>query len=516
MPVDLWPFQQECVDKLGTPALASRLIGDEMGLGKTLEGIAIDYRLRVETPRVGTKRRRTLVLAPKGVHDHWQEHIKLYWPTAKVYVYDHGLQPLAARYAFVQALSRPYSYYVIHYEAIRSNDLLIHLRSVRWFNIIADECQRIKNHKAQQTRALKSLRTRYKCPMSGTPADDKPQDLWSALNWMWPRRWTSYWRYVRNYCEVQDKDPETGDPLYGKGGNAYKKIIGVNEAAVPELLLEMRPYYIRRLKEQVMPELPEKYYTRRFVDLPSKQRKAYNEMRDDMIAWVGEHEDQPLSAPVVIAQLMRLQQFALASAEITYVPVITHRERAKAKEHGRKPVPEMVRRVLLMDPSAKLDSMEELIEDNSTEQFVFFSQFRTMVDLAATRLAANKITCGIYTGAITDQQERDRTREAFQRGDIQVFAGTIATGGEGISLTAASTVGFFDRHWNPAKNRQAEDRLHRPGQKNAVQVIDFIARNTVDLGRNAQIASKWTTIKLLLGDTIDLDAYEAALRKEAA
>jgi SNF2 family DNA or RNA helicase len=497
MTIELYPFQQKAVDKLSGP-FASRLIGDEMGLGKTIEGIVVDYKLRLATrrPAGDARRRRTLVLAPLSVHDHWQKHIKMVWPTAKVYVYESQYQPAEARRRFALALRQNYSYYVIHYEGIRAKDLLPKLRTVDWFDIIADECHRIKNKKAQQTRALKSLKTRYKMGLSGTPADNKPQDLWSVLNWMWPQVYTSFWKYVQTYCEVA---------LEQSHGSTFRKIVGVNKENIPYLLKEMEPYYVRRLKVDVLKELPPKTYTDIWVDLSPKQRKAYNSMRKDMLAWVGEHEDQVLSAPVAIAQLVRLQQFALASAEIAYKTV-----RLKTGEAEQRRV------VTLSDPSAKLDALEEYVADNPTEQFVIFSQFRTMVDLAARRLEANKVSVGRYTGAITDQQTRNATVEAFQRGDLHCFAGTIAAGGESITLTAASTVVFTDRHWSPAKNNQAEDRLHRVGQKNAVQVIDLMARNTIDLGRRQVIASKWTTLKYLLGDTVDLDEYAKRIRKEAA
>jgi SNF2 family DNA or RNA helicase len=163
--------------------------------------------------------------------------------------------------------------------------------------------------------------------------------------------------------------------------------------------------------------------------------------------------------------------------------------------------------VTLIDPSTKLNELEEIISDNPTKQLVVFSQSRSMVNLLARRLESKKISVGRYTGQIP-QKDRDATVEAFQRGDLHIFAGTIAAGGEGITLHASSTCVFLDRHWNPTKNVQAEDRLHRIGQKNAVQIIDIMARNTVDLGRRTRIARKWANIKLLLGDTVDPKKYE--------
>src|SRR5260370_852229 len=245
----------------------------------------------------------------------------------------------------------------------------------------------------------------------------------------------------------------------------------------------IRPYYVRRKKSEVGIDLPEKYYTERYVTLPPGQRRAYDQMRKDMIAWVGEHKDQPLVAGVVVAQLVRLQQFALASVDFS--------------PEGK---------VTLVDPSVKLDDLEEIIDGNPDESLVVFSQSRSMSHLAVRRLEARGIVARPYTGSVS-QHDRDLYESKFQAGDIQVLCGTIAAGGEGITLHRASTVIFFDRLWNPTKNRQAEDRLHPIGQVNPVQGIDIIARDTVDLGRKQRIANKWAALEWILGDRTNAEEY---------
>lgn len=479
MPIELWPPQQVAVAKLGKLDLSSRLIGDEMGLGKTVTGLAIDDKLR------GRQRRdaKTLIVAPLAVHDHWRKHVLRVVPGARVFVIDRK-----DRLGLAKALRQPYTHYIVHYEALRLKGSEIPIRNVVWFHIIADEVHRIKSVKAQQTRAIKALRTTYKTGLSGTPADNKPQDLYSILNWLWPKKYSSYWRYVEMYCQMETTE--------GKQGQTFRHVVGVNTAAIPELHREMHPYYIRRLKSAVLKDLPPKYWTERTVELPLKQRRMYDQMRKHMLAWVGEHEDQELSAPVVIAQLTRLQQFALATPEVSYKMVMNR----KTGELERKMV------VVLREPSAKLDDLEEVLLENINEPLVVFSQSRSMIDLVETRLSRHT-SVGKYTGQVP-QAVRDKNVELFQRGDLQVIALTIRAGGEGIELFRGSNVVFLDRDWSPSKNNQAEDRLHRFGQKNAVQVIDITARNTVDLGRRAEIASKWRTLKLLLGDTVDTELFE--------
>jgi SNF2 family DNA or RNA helicase len=472
--VVLRQFQQEAVDKVGTTKLASRLLGDDMGLGKTYQALVVDCRLRRD-PRA--YKAPTLIVAPLGVHESWERHIKA--------LHDHWKPPYPIsiidpkkRGPFVASLKEGLCYYIVHYEALR---LIPELREVNWFHIIADETHRIKNRKAQNTRAMKALPTLFKTGVSGTAADNMPQDLWSVLNWLYPRQYSSYWRFVKTYCIEE---------LTQGRGATFRKIVGVNPDTIGQLHAEMRPWFVRRLKANVLKELPDKIPTDRYVNLYPSQRRAYDQMRKDMIAWIGEREDTPLTAGMVVSQLVRLQQFALAS------PIYS--------EDGK---------IVLDEPSSKLDSFLEIEEDNPDEQIVVFSQSRSMVELVARKLAARKVPTCLYTGKVPKHQ-RDYNVQAFQGGDFRVLAATIAAGGEGITLTASSTVVFLDRHWNPTKNIQAEDRLHRIGQDWPVQVIDIIARDTVDLGRRAKIAAKWSTLKLLLGDNVDIDKYAEAAQEE--
>src|ERR1700746_309726 len=492
----LYHFQQAGVAQLcprGEDPMESGLIADDMGLGKTFEGIARDVELRRD--RYAYKR-PTLIVAPSGTHyNTWVKEIRRYvGDSIPIWVINRKKRQELER-ALAAAITgrKPFPCYVIvHYEALR---LMGELKDIEWFHIIADECHRIKNRSAQQQRALKALTTKYKTGLSGTPADRNPQDLWSVLNWLWPQLFRSYWRFVKECCVFEDEQEQRM-----KYGKSFKKIVGVNPEGAQKMLATIRPWYVRRKKSEVGIELPEKYYTERFVELPPGQRKAYDQMRKDMIAWVGENKDKPLAAGAVVAQLVRLQQFALASVDFEDV-------QPGFLFHGEEPTRRGTK-VVLTDPSVKLDDLEEIIDGNPDEQLVVFSQSRSMTNLAVRRLEARDIVARPYTGSVT-QHDRDLYEAKFQAGDIQVLCGTIAAGGEGITLHRASTVVFFDRAWNPTRNRQAEDRLHRIGQKNPVQGIDIIARDTVDLVRRQRIANKWSALEWILGDKVPPEAKQA-------
>jgi SNF2 family DNA or RNA helicase len=497
--VKLYPFQKEMVDKFVD--VPNVLCGDEMGLGKTFEALALDLRRRT-TQLNGSKQtnNKTLIVAPLSVLSSWVDHIKAIWPAARVAVIDPK-----NRQDLINKLSKPYHYYIVHWQVLR---IMPELQDVKWWHVIADEVHRAKNRKAQQTLGLRRIHTVYKTGLSGTPADNNPQDLWSILNWLYPRIWTSFWSFTRYFVKIRVHnkgaclafDPTTGEACGGYHKSGYRETVGVAHA--DELQAAIAPYYIRRLKEDVIQDLPDKYYSTITVDLQPKQRRIYNQMRSDMLAWVGKHEHEPIAAPVVIAQLVRLKQFALAYAELVNVIVRTREcpgEYCKVKCVGHEQV-----RVKLSDPSTKLDAIMEIIEDNPEEKYVVFSESKQIINLLATRLANAKISHVLLTGD-TKQDERGQVIDLFQQGSVRVFAGTIDAGGIGITLTAASTVIFLDRKWNPSANRQAEDRLHRIGQKNAVHVIDVVARDTVDGGRLQQLKLKWSWLRELLGDKVQPD-----------
>jgi SNF2 family DNA or RNA helicase len=255
---------------------------------------------------------------------------------------------------------------------------------------------------------------------------------------------------------------------------------------------EISPFYVRRLKSDVLASLPDKYYTRIGVDLHPQQRRAYDSMRREMLAWVGEHESEPIAAPVVIAQLTRLQQFSGAFGEIIEV------EKWVKLDDGTRQK-QLVRTLKLTEPSSKIDVCLDLVENNPDESVVFFSRSKQIIKLLTARFRNAAYEVGELTGDTTQNGRTEVVRD-FQAGKIKLFAGTIAAGGVGITLTKASTVVFLDREWSPSVNKQAEDRLHRIGQENAVQVIDIIGRDTVDIARLERINLKWEWLKLILGD----------------
>src|SRR5262249_37905148 len=158
-----------------------------------------------------------------------------------------------------------------------------------------------------------------------------------------PQQYRSYWKFFKNYVETQTQFAR---------GHQFQQIVGPKN--LDKLHKELEPIYVRRRKKDVLKDLPDKYYTTIKVDLSPQQRRIYNQMRNEMIAWIGQQADEVLPAPVVIAQLTRLQQFAVAYAQFS--------------ENGR---------IRLSEPSSKLDACMEVIDEAEGSQVVVFSRFKT-------------------------------------------------------------------------------------------------------------------------------------------
>jgi SNF2 family DNA or RNA helicase len=491
----LEPHQLQFADKVnqkGKKPIQAALNGDQMRLGKTIQGMERDARLREfhkVSPVPEGQYAPTLVVCPTSGLEVWETHFKLL-PDLKVLVLDQRMPKLDHRIAFVKAiLNKEYDVYVCHWESLPlphkpnpKNPYDMHrLAEVMWFHIIADEVHRAKNRKAQQTRALKKLRTSYKTGLSGTWDDNKPEDAWSVLNWLYPKTWSAYHRFCNEVVQYEAVEAK---------GQTFKKAAAVRPEGIAKMHKQMETFYVRRERKKTGGE----FYTRMWVDLAPAQRKAYDAMRKDMLAWVGEHEDQPVTAMAVVSQLVRLQQFALASAEIIWVQ--------RKKPNSDPPVYETVPQVILTEPSSKLDKIEQFVKDNPNEQFIFGSQSRQILELWDKRMQRMGIAHGLYTGKTTSQHKV--LPGQFRSGEIQHISGTIAAMREAVDLSNASATILLDRAWNPSWNEQFISRsATRQGRR--IDVIDVMARNTVDLGRKTRIEGKWEQILQMLGESVEVE-----------
>jgi len=452
---------------------------DEMGIGKTVQLIALDAVRRKQA------KGKTLVVAPlTGVIDQWVEEFNKWQPQLNV----RRINVKKREWLFRD--SDDVDVFIIHPAGLRI--MKDELSKRNWLHMIIDEVHTIKNRKAATSKAAVEVgkQAMFRSGGTGTPMENYPYELWHILKWLYPDKkhreaeeldsWTqkllnSYWRFYERYVDYFE-DPETG----------YHDIQGVKNR--DEFAKLFGPFYIRRLKSEVQKDLPPKQWTPIYVDLPPKQRKAYDDMKKEMLAWVGENENSPVVANIAIVQLTRLQQFALGYAEMKEVQKYDR----KKNEFYTK------REFHLSEPSEKLDALENILSDLGDAQAIVFSTSKQAINLAYDRLIKKNYTCSKVTGDVTDVLRKAQVGK-FKDGTNQVLLATIRAGGVGMNLQNCSNVIFLDRDWSPEKNRQAEDRSHRQGQQNPVNIYNIIAKRTVDQRKEKTIEKKWGWIKEMIG-----------------
>jgi SNF2 family DNA or RNA helicase len=462
------------------------------GLGKTVTAIARDFQLRKDHPEF--EYGPTLIVTEKIGLDVWLYHLRaMEVPESDIIVIDpknrepfeKALEDL--REDVFRKKTPEYFYYIMHYDVVRliQGSLLATPHPIQWFHIIADEFHLIKNPKIQRTKLFKKARGRFKTGLTGTPADNNPDDIWSLLNWLYPREYRAAWRFWNHYLEFEDKVRH--DHYTDGAGNRRMKLTGYREiTGVKNLDLlhaDIEPFYIRRLLIDVIKDMPDKIQVQPpiTVDMTPKQRRMYDQMRKKSMARIGDIDEGMfvLTAPAVVAVVQRLQQIALG----TLTPIWEAEEGVPDDEIDWEHP-----RIAIDRPSPKLDAVMEMITNHEEEPFVIFSWFRGMVDLIEDECRRRDISVVKIHGGVTSH--RTQLVTDFQSGKARIFVGTIAAAGRVITLDRAHHVIFTDRSWNPNRNEQAEGRLWRRNQKNTVMVHVVETRDSIDQIRWEKIHSK--------------------------
>jgi SNF2 family DNA or RNA helicase len=354
-----------------------------------------------------------------------------------------------------------------HYNCFQNRARFVkRLLDISWDCVILDEAHRIKNRKAQWTKNIKRLKAGSRHIMTGTGFVNKPDEVFSLLEFYHPREFTSYWKFRKHFCK-EEKLQHIDVSI----------VVGIREDNAEEFKRVVNERSVRRLKREVLRDLPDYYETPIYVDLNPVQKRMYREIKRELETLDAQGE--LLTSVNVLSQLSRLRQICVATPEVTATYYDEKAERTRQD-------------IRLVEPSAKLDALSELVESvvGSETKLIVFSNFTDPLALAEKRF--EKAGIQYIRLRVTDQDhERAHKVSTFQdpKG-AQIFLSTIPLGGEAITLTAASTVVFLDRSWSPAANDQAISRAHRPGQKNAVQVIRIEARNTVDQLVNLRLEKK--------------------------
>jgi len=324
--------------------------------------------------------------------------------------------------------------------------------STMWDWLILDEAQMIRNRKTQIAYLTKQLKFKNCCLLTGTPFDNDPSELWSLLNFIDSKRYMSFWRFFELYVDYEQD-------YWGT-----RHIKGVKR---PKLLRrELAPRMIRKTKKEVMPFLPEKLYQTIPLELLPRQSKHYDDMAKRF--YIELSETKKLYAVNVISMITRLRQILSTPANFD-----------------------------LPDDSAKLDAALDIVS-GTDNRIVIFTAFRKTVEALCKRLTKKKTPHTRIWGGMTSE-EVSQAEAKLNAGEIKVLVATLQAGGVGLNLVGANIAIFIDKHFSPGKQRQAEDRLHRGGQKQKVHIISLHCPNTVDVMVQAILNRKISMKKAVLG-----------------
>lgn len=404
------------------------ILADDMGLGKTLQVIA--FLLSEYNETAPERRKPVLIVCPASLVFNWSSEIERFAPelTAKMIV------GTAAERRDLLRQAAGGDILLTSYDLLKRD--LDAYEEIQFSCQVIDEAQYIKNHNTQVARAVKAIRAGFKLALTGTPVENRLSELWSIFDYLMPGFLHSYQRF-RSAYEM---------PI----------VQGEEETIGKRLQKMIRPFVLRRLKKDVLKDLPDKLEENMYVRLEGEQQKLYDAHVKRLMLMLDKHSDEEFkrSKIQVLAELTRLRQICCDPALIY--------EDYKGE-------------------SAKTGLCVDMIKNavNGGHKLLVFSQFTTMLSRLCACLEEEGISHYTLTGA-TSKEKRKQLVEAFQQDETSVFCISLKAGGTGLNLTAADIVMHYDPWWNLAVQNQATDRAHRIGQQNVVNVYKLIAKNTIE------------------------------------
>ncbi|TAG11839.1 MAG: DEAD/DEAH box helicase, partial [Sphingobacteriia bacterium] len=402
------------------------ILADDMGLGKTIQALSFLHHLKAENGSL-----KALVVCPTTLMFNWQNEIKKFTPELSFYVH-HGALRIKEGIADASI-----DVIITTYGTLRSD--IKQFVELNFDYVVLDESQAIKNPGSKVTKAASLLKATSRLCLSGTPLQNNTFDIFAQMNFLNPGMLGSMEFFKQEFSIPIDKfgEKEQKDHL--------RKLL--------------YPFILRRTKEQVAKDLPEKQEMILFCEMGDEQRKIYEAYRNDYrdkILGVVESQGIQKSQLTILQGLMKLRQICDSPAII--------------KEEERYP-----------NVSVKLEELgREITENISNHKALVFSQFLGMLALIKEKLKELGVNYEYFDGSST-VNERERAIQRFQNDEnCRVFLISLKAGGVGLNLTAADYVYIVDPWWNPAVEQQAIDRTHRIGQTKNIFAYRMICTDTVE------------------------------------
>ncbi|WP_292770548.1 SNF2-related protein, partial [Nostoc sp. NOS(2021)] len=426
-------------------------LADDMGLGKTVQFIAFLLHLKeqdaLENP--------TLLVCPTSVLGNWEREVNKFAPSLKILQYHGDKRPKGK--AFLEAVKKHdlivTSYSLLHRD-IKS------LQSVSWQIIVLDEAQNVKNPEAKQSKAVRQLSATFRIALTGTPVENKLQELWSILDFLNPGYLGNKQFFQRRFAMPIEKYGDT--------------------ASLTQLRSLVQPFILRRLKSDrdIIEDLPDKQEMTVFCGLTGEQAALYQQVVEQSLAEIESAEGLQRRG-MILALLIKLKQICNHPAQ--------YLKQATLEQHN----------------SAKLLRLEEMLEEVLAEgdHALIFTQFAEWGKLLKPYLEKQLGREIFFLYGSTSKKQREEMIDRFQH-DPQgppIMILSLKAGGVGLNLTRANHVFHFDRWWNPAVENQATDRVFRIGQTRNVQVHKFVCTGTLEEKIHDMIESKKQLAEQVVG-----------------
>lgn len=399
------------------------ILADEMGLGKTLQTITF---LESEQGK-GT----SIIVCPTSLVYNWQEEIQKFSNTLKVLILNGAKEDRKVKISNMDK----YDVVITSYPLLR-RDIDLY-EDFKFLYCILDEAQQIKNPSSQNALSVKRVKAMNRFALTGTPIENNLTELWSIFDFIMPSYLLTHNKFYSKYEVPIFKDE--------------------NMDASDELKLKIKPFILRRLKKDVIKELPPKIYKNILVDMNEEQKKIYASFAECLKKEIQEQIKQRSDGQnsiKILSGLTRLRQICCDPSVFI-----------ENYNNG----------------SGKLDCFYEILQNCIEEghRVLVFSQFTSVLKNMFKELSHRNIEYLYLDGAVKSE-DRIKLVNKFNNGHSDVFLISLKAGGSGLNLTSADVVIHFDPWWNPAVEEQATDRVHRIGQKNSVQVIKLLAKGSIE------------------------------------
>ena len=434
---ELRPYQKEGFKWINeiTDLGFGGVLADDMGLGKTLQIIAF---------LLSQKKSKSIVVVPTSVIYNWMDEFEKFAPSIKIGLvhgskskrdkvlrdFKRGLGIKVEEGNLKEKSYEKYDVLLTTYGTLKNDEKAYENLSFDY--CIIDEAQNIKNPAAQATLSVKNIKSRCNIALTGTPIENNLMELWSIFDFVMP-----------GYLFTKER---------------FRERFILDESNLSELKSLITPFILRRLKEDVLSELPEKLEKKYLVEMKGKQKQLYSFYVKAIKNQLNENKSSEKSGRDKInlfAYLTKLREICLDPSLV--VPDYT-------------------------GGSSKLTVVKEIVKDasESGKKILLFSQFTSVLQKIEEDFKKEDISYLYLDGGTSAKDRVERVKKFNEDSNIKVFLISLKAGGVGLNLTSASMVIHFDPWWNPAVEDQATDRAHRFGQENKVEVIKLVAKDTIE------------------------------------